>query len=83
MNRPFIAVATALALTCLAGTNTAAAAGPVKKTAAKAKTARAEPTLPAADSDQLAAAGMTLVGDYQCELNQSVQVAMNLWPMAT
>ena len=80
MNRPLIAAATALALTCLAITPAAFAAEPAKKGAAKAKTtkvAKAEPTLPAAEGEQLAAAAMTHFGDYQCEQSKSVQVAMN------
>lgn len=78
MNRPFLAVATALA--CLLSAATVGAAEPVKKAAAKAKAVKAtkaEPTLPAAEGEQLAAAAMTHFGEYQCEQSKAVQVAMN------
>lgn len=78
MNRPLFAAATALA--CLLSATSIAAAEPVKKAAAKArpaKAAKAEPTLPAAEGEQLAAAAMTHFGDYQCEQSKAVQVAMN------
>ena len=78
MIRPFIAAATALA--CMLSAASAGATEPVKKAAAKAKAVKAtkaEPPLPAAEGEQLAAAAMTHFGDYQCEQSKSVQVAMN------
>lgn len=54
------------------------AAAPAKKAAKAApKAAPVETPLPAADADQLKAAGMTHIGSYQCELNQSVEVTAN------
>ncbi|MBQ0958840.1 hypothetical protein KAK06_07700 [Ideonella sp. 4Y11] len=51
-----------------------AAKAPVRK---KAPPAPVEVPLPAATGEQNAAAAMTLFGDYGCEFNQTVKVAMN------
>jgi hypothetical protein len=47
------------------------------KPAAKAPAKKAEPTLPQADQTQLDAAERTLFGPYQCEFDQTIDVAMN------
>ena len=52
-------------------------AKPAAKPAAAKKAAPAPATLPAADADQLAAADRTLLGEYQCEFSQSIDVSMN------
>jgi len=54
-----------------------AAAKPAAKPAAKAPAKKAEPTLPQADQAQLDAAERTLFGPYQCEFDQTIDVAMN------
>lgn len=84
MNRTFFAVATSLALSGILGATIAEAAEPAKKAVSKAKghgkakkAAKVEPPLPTAEGEQLAAAAMTHFGDYQCEQNKAVQVAMN------
>lgn len=56
----------------------AAKAAPAKKKAAKpVKAPPPEVPLPPSDGEQNAAASMTHFGGYQCELNQTVDVAMN------
>jgi hypothetical protein len=45
------------------------------KAPAKAAAKPAEPVLPTADVDQVAAATLVLYGDYGCEFNQTVRVA--------
>ncbi|MDZ7813877.1 MAG: hypothetical protein U5L74_12580 [Ideonella sp.] len=84
MNRTLLAGASALALSGLLGTSLAEAVEPAKKPAPKAsqqskakRAPKAEPPLPAAEGEQLAAAAMTHFGSYQCEQNKAVQVAMN------
>lgn len=62
-----------LGLICVAASSVVLAA-PAKKGPAKKA---AEPTLAAATPEQLQAAEMVLYGDYACEFNQSVKVAMN------
>jgi Flp pilus assembly protein TadG len=54
------------------------AAAPAKRAAAKpAPKAPVEVPLPPAEGEQNAAASMTHFGAYQCEFNQTVDVAMN------
>lgn len=55
----------------------AAKPAPAKKAVKPAKAPPPEVPLPAADGEQNAAASMTHFGGYQCELNQTVDVAMN------
>ncbi|HJV71079.1 hypothetical protein [Ideonella sp.] len=51
---------------------------PTKKAAAKpAPKAPVEAPLPPAEGEQNAAASMTHFGHYDCEMNQSIEVAMN------
>jgi hypothetical protein len=86
MSRLTRSLALAAATLWLAGAATAQTAAPapaakpapVKKAAAKpAPKGAVEQPLPPASSEQNAAASMTHFGQYQCELNQSVDVAMN------
>jgi membrane-bound inhibitor of C-type lysozyme len=73
-----LAIAAALCLGATAAlAQNAAAAKPAAKAAAAKKAAPAPATLPAADADQLAAADRTLLGEYQCEFSQSIDVSMN------
>jgi hypothetical protein len=76
MNRPaLVAVALALAASALfAQTPTAPKKKPAQK-AAKAPPPPPEPVLPAADADQLKAAGLIHYGNYPCELNQTIDVS--------
>jgi hypothetical protein len=67
------AATAAATLLCLASTSGALAAAPAKA----AKKAAPVATLAAASPEQMAAAGRALMGNYDCEFNQSVAVAMN------
>ncbi|WP_374566353.1 hypothetical protein [Ideonella sp.] len=53
------------------------AAAPLKKAAKPVKAPPPEVPLPAADADQQKAAAMTHIGAYQCEMNQSIELATN------
>lgn len=79
--KPLI-TASALALATLCSASLAATQpAPAKKERAAARAAKPKPPveapLPPATGEQNAAAALTLFGDYACEFNQTVKVAMN------
>lgn len=88
LKRPLVLSLSLAWLTCFAVGAQAQApaqanAKPAAKPAAKRPAAKPAPKppvevpLPPAEGEQNAAASMTHFGDYQCELNQSVQITMN------
>lgn len=78
--KPIVVAALACLVTALSGgawaQSTPVAKKPVVKKVKK-KPAPVEVPLPAATGEQNAAAAMTMFGDYGCEFNQTVKVAMN------
>lgn len=71
-----LAIALAFASTAALAETPAKPAQPAKKAAATKKAAADKP-LPAADQAQLDAANRAHLGTYQCDFNQTVDVAMN------